>query len=285
MTAGIRPLSNSQKLFLQRLTVAHVLTDDQARDLYASIRDKFANVQVEEDEQESDANPAFMGNGFDHCLGLINVSLKAAFNLEICTVYLPPPYDPDGAPTTTSSSSGRTKSPSLIKYHAVVNKSNDVHAKSYASPLAHSGPHEMAYLRLLLQKLIDIGNEIDVSVGCRGVMNKMDIINSRTELEGAHANKLSVTQTEAALEMFLMEKWLVEMAPPGEEDSDGEDESDDERSKKKKRKRQSTSGDRRKSLRGTYYGIGPRCFLELGEFLQAVGLPEERMPQTIINLP
>jgi hypothetical protein len=115
-------------------------------------------------------------------------------------------------------------------------------------------------------------------------MNKMDVINSRTELEGAHANKLSVTQTEAALEMFLMEKWLVEMAPPGEEDSDEEDESDDERSKKK-RKRQSNSGDRRKSLKGTYYGIGPRCFLELGEFLQAVGLPEERMPQTIINLP
>ncbi|KAL3797284.1 hypothetical protein HJC23_004576 [Cyclotella cryptica] len=284
MTASIRPLSNSQKLFLQRLMVGHVLTDDQARDLYASIREKFANVEVE-GEQESGVDPAFMGNSFDHCLGLINVSLKAAFNLEICTVYLPPPYDPDGAPaTSSSSSSGRTKSPTLIKYHAVVNKSNDVHAKSYASPLSHSGPHEMAYLRLILQKLVDIGNDMDVSVGCRGVMNKMDIINSRTDLEGAHANKLSVAQTEAALELFLMEKWLVEMAPPGEEESDGEDESDEDRSKKR-RKRLSSSGDRRKSLRGTYYGIGPRCFLEMGEFLQAVGLPEERIPQTIINLP
>ncbi|KAL7522023.1 hypothetical protein ACHAWX_006718 [Stephanocyclus meneghinianus] len=282
MTAGIRPLSNSQKLFLQRLMVAHVLTDDEARDLYASIRDKFANVQVEEEEQESDVNPAFMGNGFDHCLGLINVSLKAAFNLEICTVFLPPPYDPDGTPA--NSSSGRSKSPSLIKYHAVVNKSNDVHAKSYASPLTQSGPHELAFLRLILQKLVDIGEDFLFSPGCRGVMNTMDIINSRTELEGAHANKLSVTQTEAALELFLMEKWLVEMAPPGEEDSDGEEESDEERSKKK-RKRRSNTGDRRKSLKGTYYGIGPRCFLELGEFLQDVGLREERRPQTIINLP
>lgn len=111
----------------------------------------------------------------------------------------------------------------------------------------------------------------------------MDILNSRTDLEGAHANKLTVSQTEAALELFVMEKWLVEMSPPGEGDeSDAEDEEEEDRPKKK---RKSKGGDRRKSLKGTYYGIGPRCFLELGEFLQGAGLPEERMPQTIINLP
>jgi hypothetical protein len=268
---SIKPLSNSQKLFLQRLMVSHVLTDTAARDLYASVRDKFSTVEPDED---NGVDPAYMGNGFDHCLGVINVSLKAAFNLEICTVYLPPPYDPDA----TTSSNERPKSPALIKYHAVVNKSNDSHAKSCAAPLFHYGPHEMAYLRLILEKLIDRGNEMDVSVGCKGVMNKMDMINSRTDLEGAHANKLTIPQSEAALELFLMEKWLVEMAPPGEEVTDDEEE---DRPKKKRK----SKGDRRKSLRGTYYGIGPRCFLELGEFLQGVGLPEERMPQTIINLP
>lgn len=272
MTASIKPLSNSQKLFLQQLMVAHVLSDNEARDLYNSIRDKFANVEPDED---NGADPAFMGNGFDHNLGLINVSLKNAFNLEICTVFLPAPYDPDNEPTAKSSS--------LIKYHAVVNKSNDAHAKSYASSPSHYGPHEHAYLRLLLEKLIERGNEIDTNVGCAGVLNKMDILNSRTDLEGAHANKLTVSQTEAALELFVMEKWLVEMSPPGEgDDSDAEDEEEEDRPKKK---RKSKGGDRRKSLKGTYYGIGPRCFLELGEFLQGAGLPEERMPQTIINLP
>ena len=110
----------------------------------------------------------------------------------------------------------------------------------------------------------------------------MDILNSRTELEEPHANKLTIPQSEAALEVFLTEKWLVEMKPSGEVTED--EDSDDEDKPKKKRKKSSAGGDRRKSLKGTYYGIGPRCFLELGEFLQGVGFPEERMPQIILNL-
>jgi len=259
--------------------VSHVLPDSQARDLYNSIRTKFANVQTDED---NDVDPSFMGNGFDHNLGLINVSLKEAFNLEICTVYLPPPYDPDNVEDTSS----------LIKYHAVVNKSNDVTAKSYSSS-CHYGPHEHAYLRLILEKLVELDDETE-GVGCRGTLNKMDILNSRTELEGVHANKLTVAQTEAALELFVTEKWLVQMAAPGqkekEEDYDDDDDkvgndSDEEKQERKRRKKSVNRDGRRKSLRGTYYGIGPRCFLELGEFLLGVGLPEEKMPQTIINLP
>lgn len=114
----------------------------------------------------------------------------------------------------------------------------------------------------------------------------MDLLNSRTELEGAHENKLTIPQTEAALELFVNEKWLVEMSPPGEVTDDNSDDEEEEKEKPKKKKRKSAGGgDRRKSLKGTYYGIGPRCFLELGEFLLGAGFPEERMPQTIINLP
>ena len=123
-------------------------------------------------------------------------------------------------------------------------------------------------------------DESDTTKGCRGALNKMDILNSRTELEGPHENKLTIPQTEAALELFVNEKWLVEMSPPGEVTDDSDDED-----KPKKKRKSASGGDRRKSLRGTYYGIGPRCFLELGEFLLGIGFPEERMPQTIINLP
>lgn len=277
MTAQkIKPLSNSQKLFLQRLMTAHILPDQQARDLYNAIRNKFANVEVDNDE----VDPAYMGNGFEHNLGLINVSLKNAFNLEICTVFLPPPYDPD-APEQSSAP---------VKYHAVINKSNDQHAKSYAAATSHYGPHELAYLRLLLEKLVERdNNNTNTNVkGCRGVMNRMDILNARTELEEPHANKLTIPQSEAALELFLIEKWLVEMRPSGEvtedEDSDNLEDDGEDKPKKKKRKK-SSGGDRRKSLKGTYYGIGPRCFLELGEYLQGVGFPEERMPQIILNMP
>ena len=266
----IKPLSNSQKLFLQRLLVSHILTDNEARDLYNSIRDKFANVQNEDDDEDN-LDPSYMGNSFDHNLGLINASLLDGFNMEICTVLAPPPYDPD----TTSN-----KKQSFIKYHALVNKSNDAHAKSHAASMHYYGPHEHAYLRLLLEKLVEKGNEMEgITRGCAGVMNKMDVLNSRTDLEGAHEGKLSIPQTEAALETFVNEKWLVEMAPPGEEDDDEEDEEED---RPKKKKRKSADG-RRKSLRGTYYGIGPRCFLELGEFLRGVGMEEDKMPQTLLN--
>ncbi|KAL3773444.1 hypothetical protein ACHAWO_011624 [Cyclotella atomus] len=273
MTTSIKPLSNSQKLFLQRLLVSHILTDNEARDLYNNIRTQFANI-VPDEEDNDGPDPSYMGNSFDHNLGLINASLLPAFNLEICTLLLPPPYNPDDTPNNNAS---------LIKYHAIVNKSNDGIAKSHGASSSIYGPHELAYLRLLLEKLVEHDNANNKSnhKGCMGIMNKMDIINTRNYLEGAHANKLSLASTESALEVFITEKWLVEMAPPGDDDSDDEDqEEEEERRKKKKRK---SSG--RKSLKGTYYGIGPRSFLELGEFLVGVGMEEERMPQTIINRP
>ena len=101
MTETIHPLTNSQKLFLQRLLVAHVLTDEKAKDLYQSIQEKFANVNVNNDDGETsgdddDVDQAYMGNDFEHCLGIINASLMPAFNLEIGTVSLPAPYSPDG---------------------------------------------------------------------------------------------------------------------------------------------------------------------------------------------
>ncbi|EJK55252.1 hypothetical protein THAOC_25033 [Thalassiosira oceanica] len=292
----ITPLSNSQKLFLQRLLVAHTLTDGDLKKLYRSIRKTFSDVDVPggdggEDGTASGRDEAYMGTDLGHCLGLINDSLMPAFNLEIATVALPPPYDPEhagGEPSDDDPPSARRR---LVKYHSVVNRANDGVAKSYAAGPSRAGPHEMAYFRLVLERLVERGadgggdggsSQQQFVVGCPGSMKRMDLINLRTDLEGAHENKLGISETQAALDMLEGEKWLVQVKPPGE-DSDDDDEDDDEDAGSRRKRKRSSAGDRRKSLKGTYYGIGPRTFMELGDFLKKSGFPEERMPQTILH--
>ena len=305
MAGAIRPLTNSQKLFLQRLMAAHVLAENEAEELYTSIRDKFANVHGD-DQQDNVADQGYMGNDLDHCLGIINGSLVPAFNLEICTVSLPPLYNPNHQrnhdesspkPKNDRRSNDDSKRPALVRYHAVVNRSNDTIAQQYASPVSHGGPHEMAYIRLVLEKLVergielieeDLGGRCQGGVGCPGVLNRMDLINLRTEMAGVHKDKLTIGQTEAALEMLERQGWLVQAAPPLDDDDDDEEENEDGEEdgekQKKKRKRQSFVGrNRRKSLHGTFFGIGPRSFMELGDFLQKVGFPQDRMPQSIFH--
>ena len=310
-TSIIRPLTNSQKLFLQRLMVAHVLSDSKAKELFASIREKFANVHSGNDAGDEDnddgIDQGYLGNTFENCLGIINASLLPAFNLEICTVSLPPLYDPDNplasvlsqnseeTPSKRSRKSSSAARPALVKYHALVNRSNDTIAQQSASPLSHRGPHELAYFRLVLEKIVERGLDDDagntVNVGCTGAMSRMDLINLRTEMEGPHKEKLTIAQTEMALEMLEREGWVVLAAPPGDDDDesdDNQDDNDDEDQPKKRKKRKSSrpsssGGNRRKSLRGTFYGVGPRSFMELGDFLQAAGFPQERMPQSILH--
>jgi len=153
--------------------------------------------------------------------------------------------------------------------------------------LSFSGPHQMAYFRLVIEKIVekgievlDEGNNSSAAVGCPGAMNRMELINLRTDMTGSHKDKLSILQTEQALETLENEGWLVRVAPPDEEEDD-EDSDDDEGGMSKKRKKRSSS--KRMSLKGTFYGIGPRSFMELGDFLQKVGLPADRMPQSILH--
>mmetsp|Transcript_21384 Transcript_21384/g.46434 ORF Transcript_21384/g.46434 Transcript_21384/m.46434 type:complete len:309 (+) Transcript_21384:109-1035(+) len=302
-TTPIEPLSNSQKLFLQRLMVKHVLTDEHAKQLYASIKKGFAHVappQNEEDDEEDEEggggggnniDHGYMGTDLNHVLGIINASLVPAFNLEVCTVSLPPPYNPDNDNDTAQLSTGGRKRAAMVKYHAIVNRSNDAIAQSHAFPLSKGGPHEMAYFRLALEKIVECGVELleegnsnsGSAVGCPGAMNRMDLINLRTEMEGNHRDKLTIAQAEGALELLESEGWLVRAAPPADDDDDEDMDEDDEeeggRSSKRKRRRKPS----RKSLKGTFYGIGPRSFMELGDFLQKAGLPGDRMPQSILH--
>jgi len=144
-TVHIAPLTNSQKVFLQRLLVAHVLTEDSAQQLYASIKENFKDVSPAEepvDEDDDNNNDAiddhgYMGTDLANCLGIINASLVPAFNLEVCTVSLPPPYKTkDDEGNTQTQDEGNRKRAALTKYHAIVNRSNDDVAKSHAFPLA-----------------------------------------------------------------------------------------------------------------------------------------------------
>merc|ERR1712238_514570 len=135
-----------------------------------------------------------------------------------------------------------------------------------------------------------------------GALSRMELINLKLEMECAHKDKLSIRQTERALEMLEEQQWLVQVAPPVEVDCDDvveledkeKDENSDgngeeERRPQRKRKKRpssrgsSTGGGRRKSLKGTFYGVGPRSYMELGEFLQEAGLPGDRMPQSILH--
>ncbi|KAL9179747.1 hypothetical protein ACHAXT_007717 [Thalassiosira profunda] len=294
----IPPLSNSQQLFLQRLLVASCMTDADTQQLYDQIKQKFASIaptQYEDEEDEKDEG--YMGTDLEHCLCLINGSLVPGFNLEVCTVSLPAPYDEDDEENEENGEEEdrpKKKRAPLVKYHAIVNRGNDGVAQKHAFPASKGGPHDMAYYRLVIEKIVERGVDLlengeGTGVGCPGSMNRMDLINLRTELEGAHEGKLTIAQTENALEVLEGEKWLVRVAPPSEGDSDdeedggGEEEEDRPKKKRKGKKRGSSTGSRRKSLKGTFYGIGPRSFMECGELLQKAGLPGDRMPQSILH--
>ncbi len=291
MAAGIAPLNNTQKIFLQRLLAQHVLTDEKARELFAFINEGFGNTQNERHDD------------FDRTLGKINASLVPAFNLEISTVSLPSPYtinenDNSNGKAASSSSSSSSRTP-LVKYHAIVNRSNDAIAKANAFPPSRgsNGPHEMVYVRLLIERIIERGSMLlenssanaYPAVGCPGGMNRMEIINLRTELEGAHKGQVTIARAEATLGLLIEEGWLVRVAPPsiggGQNDDDEEDgnddDDDDEGNKRKKRRSRSNKSSTKKG--GTFYGIGPRTFMELGDFLLKAGLPEERLPQSILH--
>ena len=297
----IAPLTNSTKLFLQRLLVAHVVTDDEAQKLYDSIKSKFAHVVVtppnSNDDDDGITDHGYMGNNLDHCFGIINASLVPGFELELRTVSLP--VNNNDKISNDNDTSNRNKRQKLIRYHCITNNTNDNIAKVSAYPISKGGPHEMAYFRLVIERIVERGNEIlndddspptssSSSVGCPGMLNKMELINLRTELDDGHKDKLSIEMTELALQCMIDEKWLVRVVavPPAmtqqQRGADGDDEEDDDTTTRKKRK-SSNKRSSSSSLKGTYYGIGPRTFMECSEFLHKAGLASERMPQSILH--
>ena len=324
--ARVRPLNPGQQKFLQMLMARHVLSDTEAQDLFAAL-----SAQAQEDDHPP------LGRSLEHCLGVINDSLSAGFGLEIKTVSLDrrcagPIADKDAdeakakdedeteeGARKSSAKSKSAKTKNTVRYHAVVNKVADPASKSTfmtataASAPHHSSnvrtPHEMAYLRLIVEKIIERGMDLDVAAaagsgsggaegvgaGSRGCLGRISILNLRNELEGPHEGKVSLAQAQHALACLIGEKWLVATNPPEEddndEDGDGDDDEETEGPSAGKRKRSGRKGRSggRTSLDGlggdgpalSHVMVGPRTYMELPDLLKDCGL--ERVPQFILH--
>lgn len=223
-------LAYSQQLLLQRMLSEHILTDEEAKALFADITQTCNNAQDSQSQSQLNTNT---DQSLEACIGTINSAIVPLLQIEICTIIMP-------------------KGGVNVRYHGVVNKMADDAAKLYAAP--GRTVHEVALFRLLLERIVASENdvqedEVDSSngVGCSGYVAVNDAVGLRLELKGAHRNKLTATQADAAIGGFLREKWLA----------------------------------RKQSGRNIFVAVGPRTYMELPDLLTDLGV--ERLPQIIVN--
>ena len=174
----IRPLSLIQQQFLQRIISSKILTNTEARALYASIIES-SNINSNE--------------SFEKCISTINKSLTKAFKLEIKTISL------DGK-----------------LYHCVINKKSDkISEKNGCIGLSNMTPHALAFLKLILSKMFqsklgsNIDEEDDDEDDNDGSMTEIDLINLKQELPDQHKKKINLEDAELAIHTFKREKLLV----------------------------------------------------------------------------
>jgi hypothetical protein len=151
----------------------------------------------------------------------INHQLTTGFGLEVATVVL-----------------GKEKYHSVINIHA-----DDVAKQSFEH---HFNPHEMALVRLVLQKLV--GDD---------AASRADLMNLRGDLQDPY--KLTLNGAEHVVEVMLEEHWLRIRVP---EDA--------------------ASQRRRESLQ-IQLELGPRTYLELSHYLVEMGIPQEDLPQFLFH--
>lgn len=322
-------------MLLQRLVASHVMTEDDLLDLYESMK------------RDGDEELGDMGRDLSRCLGSINASLGPAFGLEVRTVALsesvvpPSSFGAGGAAAGSSpdddeeENGGGTNGRRVVRYHSVVNKLSDAVSKSSAhhGPYARN-PHELELLKLVLERIVErhledlegaaedaedddgggtssssSGPAAAAAAGCDAGLRRMECINLRTELKGAHKGKVGVREAERALSAFVAEGWLIAshkpkseaVTPSPEEQEEGEGtqgEGEDgtpspsSSGRRRKRSKRSIDGlgvmdvddeDDSKSSRGNYLMIGPRTYMELPDALTDFGLGRERMPQFILH--
>mmetsp|Transcript_3650 Transcript_3650/g.7076 ORF Transcript_3650/g.7076 Transcript_3650/m.7076 type:complete len:328 (+) Transcript_3650:245-1228(+) len=322
----IRPLSTGQQKFLQLLMARHVLSDSEAKSLFSAL-------------SADAAENGEMGRNLEHCLGIINSSLGPAFGLEIRTVSFDRRCAGGAAAAAAANGGGGNGSDvkessessekggggsggtsKMIRYHALINKVTDEASKStfmtataLSNPLhgpSVRSPHEMAYLRVIIERIVERGMELDddaaaggsgsgVGAGCRGSLGRIAVLNLRDDLEGPHEKTISVGQAEHVVSSLVAEGWLVPTVPVDDDgDDDDEDENDDDDetgedggSKKRRRGGSSKRKGGRTSLDGlggdgpalSHLMIGPRTYMELPDLLKDVGLAEDRVPQFILH--
>jgi len=208
----------------------HILTDVEIKALFADIQQTCVNAQDSQSQLDTNTD-----HSLEACIGTINSAIVPLLQIEICTIVMP-----EGGVN--------------VRYHGVVNKVADEAAKLYAAP--GRTVHEVALFRLLLERIVASGKDMQVNeeedgkisgVGCAGVVALNDAVGLRLELTGAHRNKLTATQADAAIGSFLRDKWLLQ----------------------------------KQSGRQLFLMVGARTYMELPDLLTDLGV--ERLPQIIVN--
>ena len=289
----IDPLTNEQQIFLQRLFAHHVVTDDEAQNIYNQIL------------QSSQGN--FLGRDVKDTFRRINESLKPAFRLEIKSVALAlslPSDDDDNDDDDHDKENARANNrPKSVVYHSIVNCDNDDVAKLASNPTMTKSPHEFAYFRLVLEKMLDLDSRNSDSTvntrgrGCTSYMNRNDLINLRLDLPEPHKDKLTIAQTENTLNLLEKQKWLVPALPmegdgttnaTTNEEGEDNDASTPTLRKRKHRSSSSYSGSSSSTTttrngQSKYLQIGPRSYLEFPDHLVKAGLEDEKLPQFLFH--
>lgn len=275
----VEALTQEQKLFLQRIMAVKVMTDDEAKGLYKEIMTL---------TQGRDASTVL--DGFDKFVGQISSHLKEYFDLDVRTAVIFHEAPVPSMSTTT-------------RYHAFVNRVNDKPAELYGA--FNKNPHEIALFKIILERLVERGNEKDEEddeddnddgdstsnerpaakakknaspvTGCTGSLSIMDMLSLRSELTEAHEGKLTLQQTQDAIEKFIQEKWLVPKIG-SKQDRNSDRRSSSVSTSSRKRGRRSSAEDY-ESTTATNYQIGPRTYMELDMVLRDLGLCN--MPQFI----
>lgn len=266
----VQALTQEQKLFLQRIMAVKVMTDEEAKGLYKEIMTL---------TQGRGASSTAV-DGFDKFVGQISSHLKEYFDLDVRTAVIFHEAPVPSMSTTT-------------KYHAFVNRVNDKPAELYGA--FNKSPHEIALFKIILERLVERGNEKDDDdedndegdstsnerraakakkntspvTGCSGSLSIMDMLSLRSELTEAHEGKLTLQQTQGAIDKFIQEKWL---AP---EIGSKQDINSDSRSSSAS----TSSAEDYESTTATSYQIGPRTYMDLDMLLRDLGL--RNLPQFI----
>jgi hypothetical protein len=239
------PLPNGQQLLLQRLMSAHVMSDQDAKELFESIVHHDSNAtQDSEDNNEEPLPVITMGDGvatLKDAFVSINRQLFPCFGLEIVTMI----DKVDGSRATQ-------------QYHAVVNARDDDLAKSYFEKAWNA--HERAFVRLLLKHMIE-------QEDC--ALKRKDCVNLRSQLDKGF--KLAINDAERLVQVLLDEQWLRVALIEDDDEDDSDHETALSQGNKKKRRR-------RESMHNALQ-LAPRAYMELHHYLQDLGL--ERIPQML----
>jgi len=250
---------------LQRLIANHCVSNKDAQQIFDSL---VANGKDYIDENEKLFDEDNGGNGYEHgnnsndsasimgqgidsletAFVSINKQLKPGFGLEIITMV-------------------DTGNVNAKHYHAVVNTTADEIAKKETVFSKSWNPHERAFVRLVMQRLVEqqssgddnddddsdaeSGNKKPSVVGLR----RSDLINLRSELGGGF--KLTLDQATRAITILLEEKWL-RIAPLPD-------------NKK-----------RRESMQATI-DLAPRSYMELYHYITGLGMAADKLPQFLYH--